>query len=69
MMESKVSREVNEMAGIGGLFALVIWAISLAIFYLIIKTAVKNGVTEAHQDLIESVKAIERKMDPKKNAE
>lgn len=57
------------MAGIGGLFALVIWAISLAIFYLIIKTAVKNGVTEAHQDLIESVKAIERKMDTKKNAE
>ena len=48
-----------------GVFAVLLWVISLAVFYFIIKTAVKNGVTEAHQELIESVRAIERKLDNK----
>lgn len=47
----------------GGLFAILLWAVSLAVLYTIIKTAVKNGVAEAHQELIESVRAIERKLD------
>lgn len=55
------------MTGLGGLFALLLWAISLGIFYLMIKAAVKNGVAEAHEELIESVRAIERKLDAKKN--
>lgn len=44
-------------------FPFLLWAISLVVFYFIIKTAVKNGITEAHRELIESVKAIERKLD------
>ena len=44
-------------------FGVFLWIISLAVFYIIIKTAVRNGVMEAHQDLIESVRAIERKLD------
>lgn len=44
-------------------FGVLLWIISLAVFYIIIKTAVRNGVMEAHQDLIESVRAIERKLD------
>lgn len=46
-----------------GLFALALWGISLAIFYFIIKTAVRNGVAEANQELQESVRAIERKLE------
>lgn len=50
---------------VGGSFAILVWLISLAVFYFIIKAAVKNGVSEAHQELIESVRAIERKLDSK----
>lgn len=57
------------MGGIGVLMVLMFWAISLGIFYLIIKAAVKNGVAEAHQELIESVRAIERKLDTAKSTE
>lgn len=46
-----------------------LWALSLALLYLIIKAAVKNGVAEAHQELIESVRAIERRLDTKKSTE
>ncbi|MDA8441560.1 MAG: hypothetical protein M0Z55_04205 [Peptococcaceae bacterium] len=45
------------------IFGLLLWLISLAVFYIIIKAAVKNGVLEAHEGLIESVRAIERKLD------
>lgn len=57
------------MGGIGVLLVLIFWTISLAIFYLIIKSAVRNGVLEANQELIDSVRAIERKLDAKKSAE
>lgn len=49
----------------GGLLAILLWALSLVILYSIIKAAVKQGVTEAHQELIRSVRAIERRPDPK----
>lgn len=49
----------------GGVLAILLWALSLVILYLIIKAAVKHGVMEAHQELIESVRAIERKLDNK----
>lgn len=42
---------------------IILWLLSIVVFYFIIKAAVKNGVTEAHKDLIESVRAIERKLD------
>lgn len=46
----------------GGLMAIIVWVLSLVILYNIIKAAVKQGVSEAHQELIESVRAIERKL-------
>ncbi|WP_407313397.1 DUF6019 family protein [Desulfosporosinus sp. SB140] len=49
----------------GGLLAILLWALSFVVMYTIIKAAVKNGVTEAHQELIESVRAIERKLETK----
>ncbi len=48
-----------------GFLMLIIWMISLAVFYFIIKAAVKNGVAEANQDLLESVLSIERKLSEK----
>ncbi len=47
------------------LLALILWAISLVILHTIIKSAVKQGVTEANRELVESVRAIERKLDAK----
>ncbi|WP_242837451.1 DUF6019 family protein [Desulfitobacterium metallireducens] len=32
------------------LFPILLWAIGLVVFYFIIKTAVKNGIAEAHQN-------------------
>lgn len=49
----------------GGLMAIIVWVLGLVILYTIIKAAVKQGVSEAHQELIESVRAIERKLDLK----
>ncbi|TGE35851.1 hypothetical protein E4K67_22285 [Desulfosporosinus fructosivorans] len=39
---------------------LILWFLSLALFYYIIKTAVRNGVQQAHAGLIESVRQIEK---------
>jgi multisubunit Na+/H+ antiporter MnhG subunit len=47
---------------IGSFIAAFFYIIGLVILYLVIKAAVKNGITEAHKDLIDSVKAIERKI-------
>ena len=44
------------------LLPLIFWAISLVILHTIITSAVKQGVTEANSELIESVKAIERRL-------
>lgn len=49
----------------GSIIAVFLWVFSLLILYLIIKAAVKQGVAEAHEELIESVRAIERKLDIK----
>jgi hypothetical protein len=45
-----------------------LWILNIVILYLVIKFAVKHGVTEAHEELIESVRAIERKLDVSKNS-
>lgn len=47
------------------LLALILWVISLVILHTIITSAVKQGVIEANRELIESVRAIERKLDTK----
>lgn len=44
------------------LLSLMLYVIGLLILFFIIKTAVKQGVSEAHWDLIESVRSIERKV-------
>ena len=49
----------------GLLLPLIVWAISLIILHTIIRSAVKQGVSEANRELIESVRAIERKLDTK----
>jgi len=36
------------------------WFLSLALFYYIIKVAVRNGVRQANSGLIESVREIEK---------
>lgn len=41
----------------GIIFGLFVWAISMFVFYLIIKAAVRNGVIEAHQ-VIDQYKRI-----------
>ncbi len=50
------------MAPMAPFLGILLWLISLAVFYFIIKTAVRVGVLEAHEELIESVRAIERKL-------
>ena len=50
---------------LGGLLALILWAISLVALHTIIKSAVKQGVNEANRELIEAVRAIERRLDTK----
>lgn len=47
------------------LLPLILWAITLVILHTIIQSAVKQGVTEANRELIETVRAIERKLDTK----
>ena len=39
---------------------LFMWFLGLALFYYIIKTAVRNGVLQANERLIESVREIEK---------
>ena len=39
---------------------LILWFLSIALFYYIIKTAVRNGVEQANARLLESVREIER---------
>lgn len=47
---------------VGSFIAAFLYICGLLLLYMVIKTAVKNGVTEAHQELMESVKSIERKL-------
>ncbi|MFZ3372524.1 MAG: DUF6019 family protein [Desulfitobacteriaceae bacterium] len=56
------------MVGMNGPLFLLIWFLSIVLLYFIIKFAVKNAVKEAHWDLIESVRSIERKVEGIKNA-
>jgi len=42
------------------LLVLILWFLSVALLYWIIKTAVRNGVEQANARLIESVKQIEK---------
>lgn len=42
------------------LLFLCLWGLGLALFYFVIKAAVKNGVEQANTMLVESVRAIER---------
>lgn len=42
------------------IIVLILWVLSLALFYLIIKAAVRNGVLQANERLIESVRQIEK---------
>ncbi len=62
------SRIVNQEVLFMILLSLMLYVIGLLILFFIIKTAVKQGVSEAHWDLIESVRSIERKVDEIKNA-
>ena len=39
---------------------LILWFLSIALFYYIIKTAVRNGVEQASARLLESVREIEK---------
>jgi|GEM_PF-6369937 hypothetical protein len=39
---------------------LVLWFLSLALLYFVIKLAVRNGVEQANERLIESVREIEK---------
>jgi hypothetical protein len=39
---------------------LVIWFLGLTFFYYVVKTAVRNGVLQANEELVESEKAIKR---------
>jgi hypothetical protein len=55
-------KENKVMAPMAPFLGILLWLISLAVFYFIIKTAVRVGVLEAHEELIESVRAIERKL-------
>ena len=47
---------------------LILWFLSLALFYYIIKAAIRNGVQQAHTGLIESVRAIDRSVHEIKKA-
>ena len=42
------------------LLFLCLWLLSVALLYLVIKTAVRNGVQQANERLVESVRAIEK---------
>lgn len=50
------------------LLFLCIWFLSLALFYYVIKVAVRNGVKQVHSGLIESVREIERSVEEIKKA-
>jgi hypothetical protein len=39
---------------------LVLWFLGLTFFYYVVKTAVRNGVLQANEELVESEKAIKR---------
>ena len=39
---------------------LLIWFLGLALFYYVIKTAIRNGVKQANVGLVESVREIEK---------
>ena len=43
----------------GGLIGLFIWGISMLVFYMIIKAAVRNGVIEAHEVISQSKRISE----------
>jgi hypothetical protein len=42
------------------LLFLTFWFLGLALFYYVIKTAVRNGTQQANEKLIESVREIEK---------
>ena len=48
------------------LLFLLLWFLSLVLFYYVIKAAVRNGVRQAHAGLIESVREIEKALDEMK---
>ena len=45
------------------IYGLILWGFTLAISYFIIKAAVRDGVLEVHEELIDTVRAIERRLD------
>lgn len=47
------------MVGGSLIFGLIVWAISMLIFYMIIKAAVRNGVIEAHEVINQSKRIFE----------
>jgi hypothetical protein len=47
---------------------LILWFLGLALFYFVVKIAVRNGVQQANEKLIESVKEIEKSVREIKNA-
>ena len=50
------------------LLFLSLWFLSLALFYYVIKIAVRNGVHRANSGLVESVREIEKAVEEMKKA-
>lgn len=50
------------------LLFLILWFLSLALFYFVVKAAVRNGVQQATTELIESVREIEKSVHEMKMA-
>ncbi|AFQ46241.1 hypothetical protein [Desulfosporosinus meridiei] len=50
----------DSLRSAGQIVFLIVWIFSFALLYYLIKTAVTNGVREANQQILESVKQIER---------
>ena len=48
---------------LGFYFGVLLWGFTLGISYFIIKAAVRDGVLEAPEELIDTVRAIDRKLD------
>ena len=44
----------------GQVVFLIVWVFTFALLYYVIKTAVRNGVQEANDSMLESVRQIER---------
>ena len=44
---------------VGGFIGLILWAVSMLVFYMIIKVAVRNGTIEAHEVINQSKRISE----------